>query len=298
MQFLDSKHIDRARWEQLEMSKGAHFFSALSYLDAVAENWGAYILDDYRAAIVIPFKQRLGQRWVYQPLFFRASEWLGDWSESEKDQLVKQLKLDFSSGCFNVDSKAGDDLCYQILAPSADFRTRYNKLATRMLKKGENSDLIVTNELHEDDFVALLVSELKGKADTWDANGQIVFKALMNNYQDKGQLRYFGLILHGKLVGGIVTLVRENRMLYLKGSATVEAKKMGAMYLAMDKAIEEAMLSNRVFDFGGSRIDGVKRFNENLGGESVFYQSISWDRSPVAFKILKVVKEKWKKIKK
>lgn len=297
MHFLDAKNIDRARWEQLVNSKGEHFFSSLNYLDAVAENWGAYIIDDYRAAIVVPFKQKVGQRWVYQPLFFRASEWLGDWRENEKNQLLSQLKTDFNSGRFLYHDNEGGELCYQVIEPTSDFRLHYNKLAKRMLKKGINSELVLTNELHDMDFLSLLVSELKEKADTWGNNGQKVFMALLNNYRSNGNLRFYGVVLHGKLVGGVVTLWRDKRVLYLKGSANIEAKKMGAMYLAMDKAIEEALSSNHVFDFGGSRIDGVKRFNENLGGTSVFYQSTSWDSSPLLLKMIKKVKEKWKKIK-
>lgn len=297
MHFLEAKDIDRECWEQLVEQKGEHFFSSLSYLDAVAENYGAYILDEYRAAIIVPYKQKLGQRWVYQPLFYRASEWLGDWKEHEKELFFNQLKLDFSSGYFIFDNNQENELSYQIIAPTSDFRVRYNKLAKRMLKKGENSELTLINELHESDFVEMLVRELKEKADTWNDHGQKVFKALIKNYRDREALKFYGVVLHGKLVGGVVTLVRPNRILYLKGSATLEAKKMGAMYLVMDKAIEDAMLSNRVFDFGGSRIDGVKRFNENLGGISMFYQSISWDRSPLMFRIIKIVKEKWKKIK-
>ena len=50
-----------------------------------------------------------------------------------------------------------------------------------------------------------------------------------------------------------------------------------------------------LFDFGGSRVEGVRRFNVNLGGKDSFYSSIEWNNAPFWFNWLKKMQGIWKK---
>ncbi|MGY8927293.1 MAG: hypothetical protein ACKVJC_08360, partial [Flavobacteriales bacterium] len=72
----------------------------------------------------------------------------------------------------------------------------------------------------------------------------------------------------------------------LKGTVTEEVKKNGGMYLALNSAIETADSNNKVFDFGGSRISGVKKFNSNLGGEDISYYFLEENKAPLWHKVI------------
>jgi hypothetical protein len=100
---------------------------------------------------------------------------------------------------------------------------------------------------------------------------------------------------HGRSLGGISLLQNNQKLLYLKGAFEDQAKKNGAMYGAMNHAIQVAHSMNLSFDFGGSRVPGVREFNLTLGGEDVSYDMLSWDNSPRWFKLIKRVKELWKR---
>ena len=53
-------------------------------------------------------------------------------------------------------------------------------------------------------------------------------------------------------------------------------------------------IKGKVFDFGGSRVQGVRNFNQNLGGRDVHYSMLNWNNSPewykVAHKMAKMMK--------
>lgn len=295
MKFIESTHIDKEVWSDLTINHSTHFFSETNYLDAVAENWGAYVKGNYEAVLVIPYRVKFGLKWVYLPLFYRSSEWVGNWTEEEKEEIKSRLLKDFNGGniAFEESNVDTSDFFYQVIHPNQEHRTNYNKLATRMLKKAQHSELKQTNELHLDVFVKLIAKELQAKVGVWDEEGIAVFKNLVNNYAKDDKLKFYGAILHGELVGGIVTLISNNRILYLKGTATIEAKKMGAIYMVMDAAIHDAMQKKCTFDFGGSRVDGVARFNYNLGGTDVHYQNMVWDNFPFWFRLMKRLKNRW-----
>jgi len=295
MKFIESTHIDKEIWGELTKNDAIHFFSDLNYLDAVAENWGVYVKGNYEAILVIPYRVKFGVKWAYLPLFYRSSEWIGNWTEEEKQEVKSQLLKDFRGGniAFEESTVESTDFFYQVILPNQEYQNDYNKLASRMLKKAEHSELKHTSELHLDTFVKLIAKELKAKVGVWDEEGISVFKNLVENYAKDDKLKFYGTILHGELVGGIATLVSNNRILYLKGTATIEAKKMGAMYMVMDAAINDAMQKKYTFDFGGSRVDGVARFNYNLGGTDVHYQNMIWDNFPFWFRLIKRLKNRW-----
>ena len=294
MKFIESIAIDKDAWLRLTQQNSVHLFSEITYLDAVAENWGAYVKGNYEAAIVIPYRMKFSMKWVYIPLFYRASEWIGTWSDEEKNQVLAKLQKEFNAGELSIEDENDEQYFYQSISSNAEFQSDYNKLAHRMLKKAMNSPLTLTNEFHEEAFMRLIVSELSQKVTVWNEVGKSVFMKLIRNYQDGDRMKFYGTILHGDLVGGIVVLESDSRNLYLKGTATVEAKKMGAMYLLMDTAIQDALKKKCTFDFGGSRVDGVARFNQNLGGINVHYRVIKWDNFPYWFIVLKRIKNKWK----
>jgi hypothetical protein len=97
-----------------------------------------------------------------------------------------------------------------------------------------------------------------------------------------------------QVVGGLILVEYKNSLLYLKGAFSKESKDQGAMYAAMNEAIAYARSNSLRFDFGGSRVEGVRRFNINLGGQDVHYAVLKWNHAPFWFNFLKKMKGKWK----
>jgi hypothetical protein len=294
--FKESKAINIEKWNTLLTINNAHVFNSTHYIDKITENWGAYIKGNYEGALLIAFRKKLGITWCYLPPFYRASEWIGSWTNKEKEDVLKQLKRDFKKGHFATHEVRANSthFYHQQIEPNTNYVEQYNKLTKRMLKKAQNSELIETNDFHKTDFIQLIVNELKEKNVHWDKNEISCFEQLIDTLEKGDLLNYTGVVLKGKLVGGLLSIPFNNRVLYLKGTATLEAKKLGAMYYLMDNAISSAMKKNCTFDFGGSRIEGVAQFNHHFGGEDAYYTYFEWDNTPTWFQLIKKIRDKWK----
>ena len=120
-------------------------------------------------------------------------------------------------------------------------------------------------------------------------------EALVKSLKKDQLLKVVAVRKENTIVGGLFLVEFNHSLLYLKGAFTPDSKKEGAMYGVMQYAIELAKAQNKRFDFGGSRVEGVRRFNVNLGGKDVTYHSFEWDNSPLWFKILKRAKTAWKR---
>lgn len=286
------EEIDVEKWNLLvDQTPGSSFFSYSWYLDAVAENWSVLTDEEYSFGIALPFSVRMGVKTLYTPIFIRALEWLGTSIESEKVKDVVDSLFPNRSFCVKqpVLGSESEHLEYQEVL--RDDSWKINSQAKRMLKKAEKAEFII-QETDTYEFVFQVIqSELIGKHEGLDEKSQGRLEQLFVHAKAEGKLRSY--VIEG--VGGIVCLVDDQKTMYLKGAVYEEGKSNGAMYALLNKAIEQTREEGRYFDFGGSRVPGVKRFNRNLGGTDAFYERYVRDASPIWYKFVKSTRKLWKK---
>jgi hypothetical protein len=78
----------------------------------------------------------------------------------------------------------------------------------------------------------------------------------------------------------------------LKGAANDKARNQGLMYACMKNEIENTLQEGKIFDFGGSSIEGVKRFNLNFGSDDIEYYEYEWNHAPWWWRLLKYIRKK------
>ena len=293
MQLVSRSNIDIVKWNHLvENTPGAAFFSYSWYLDEIAENWCVFVDDVYSKGIAIPFTVRLGVKMAYTPIFVSYVEWLGD-SKYDQTELLNVLRKEFK----------GFDLAFktQLLnIPSEDFSSQYifpnddSKLgsqAKRMLNKATKAGYKTNVTDQFEKVFGLIESELKGKFTGMTDESLSRLESAIVSARRVGVLKVFEVISDEKVVGGVICLEKEDQLYYLKGAADSISKKNGAMYFAINASIEYAKWKKILFDFGGSRVEGVRKFNENLGGQNNDYFFYSEDNSPLWFRLLKRLKK-------
>jgi lipid II:glycine glycyltransferase (peptidoglycan interpeptide bridge formation enzyme) len=118
---------------------------------------------------------------------------------------------------------------------------------------------------------------------------------LVSNLALNERLTCFGIFSDGKLEGGMFFMETNTKRMYLKGAARKLTRDSGGMYLCMHYAIQEAIQEQKKFDFGGSEVEGVRRFNQNLGGIDQHYYIYDWNKTPFWFKWSKQLYQQWKK---
>ena len=297
MKIIQREHIDIQKWNALvSSSPNNSVFSLSTYLDAVAENWCVLTDDQYSKGIALPYTVRLGIKVVYTPIFVRYLEWFGE--EIENLETIKAIiQNEFQHGqlsstvCF--ENKKSDEFIFQI-SENQDEQV-INSQAKRMLSKFEKAGFAIHLEADEEEILKIIKAELPQKVKSLNDKSLTSLEALVKSLKKHHLLQVIAVKKEDTLAGGLFLVEFNQSLLYLKGAFTPESKKEGAMYGVMQYAIELAKAQNKRFDFGGSRVEGVRRFNVNLGGKDVTYHSFEWDNSPLWFKILKRAKTAWKR---
>lgn len=269
MKFIERKEIDAEKWDALVSNQGMSFFSYSWYLDAVAENWCVLVDDEYSNGIALPYTKRMGVEILYVPIFGRYMQAFGELTGSDIDQIRNRfnvIELATVSNLFGSETQR----VHQVIT---DFENRkVSSQAKRSLKKATNSGVTLTENQSFDSVIEAIEAELQDKFKGVDAERIARLKQLFKSAEEKGYLKVFE-VSDGNETGGIVCLMNDSHVLYLKGACPENLKKNGGMYFALNAAIEFAQSKELRFDFGGSNIEGVQRFNKNLGGvdQSYFY---------------------------
>ncbi len=262
MKFIERENINAEKWDALVQNEDASFFSYSWYLDAVAEHWCILVDEDYSKGIALPYTKRMGVEILYVPIFSRSMQAIGEFLKSDLDLIqnrFKVIELATTSNVFGTELKR----VHQVVT---DFENRkLSSQAKRSLKKATNSNISVTHNTSYEAIFLAIEEELQDKFKGVDAERIARLKQLFQSAEKNGVLKVFE-VSDGKETGGIACLVNDSEVLYLKGACPENLKKNGGMYLALQSAIEFAQEQHLKFDFGGSNVEGVQRFNKNLGG--------------------------------
>ncbi|MCH2224933.1 MAG: hypothetical protein MK066_09215 [Crocinitomicaceae bacterium] len=287
------KDLNVSEWDALvEKNQGA-FFSYAWYLDAVAENWCVIVSEDYSQGIALPFTIRLKQEILYVPIFVSYLEWLGTSTDytSINDLIHSRFKIietAFKQAVLGLDFQTY--VC-QFIEPNEEVKI--SSQAKRMFKKADKLEYEITvNDSFEGVF-DIIKSELNGKFTGLNDTSLSWLKQLFERSKERGTLKCFQLRKNNSLEGGIICFEDSNQILYVKGAVLDTSRKNGGMYQLIQSAKLEAKSSNKTFDFGGSRVEGVRRFNHNLGGKDREYFAYFCDNGPAWFRWLRLIKKRW-----
>lgn len=283
----DSKEI-KEQWDQLVFQNNASVFSESNYLDATSENWVILYSSDLKSGMACPYVVKGGISVLVTPFFNRFMEWVGE--PVSEEELVKVLKSEFKVADLQVGKGfSGNQRIYQRLESGM---LKLNQQAKRSINKAK--EFSVKQEVLVPVMMHLLQTELANRIHGISTITLPILEKLVLGYE-YSRLGQFNLYRENEWLGGIWILETDSTVLYLKGTTTEEAKKLGGMYKLMLTAIEYADSKGKIFDFGGSNVESVRRFNLNFGAEDVVYSQLSWNNAPFWWRTLKMIRDKWTK---
>jgi hypothetical protein len=289
MKFTSRDNIDLQKWDDLVLkTPGSSLFSLSVYLDEIAENWMVYVDENYTKGIAVPFASRLGVKTCYTPIFITTFEWLGE-ERGELSTFLKEVKSVFPLGNFCIRQQAETQDCTtyveQIIQPHSAIEI--GSQAKRMLNKSQKVGHRVEYSNDPKPILALIRSELLPKISSLTETNVERLERALRRLDAHKQVRILSVFDKQQCIGGLFLIDFNETVLYLKGAFTDEAKKNGAMYNAMNFAIHQAYKEGKTFDFGGSRVEGVRHFNHQLSGADRYYYCYQWDNSPSWYRMMK-----------
>lgn len=274
------------KWDALVKKHNASVFSTSAYLNAVSTSWMILYNNDETEGIACPFTRKMGVNFLVSPFFFRYVEWVG--TTDKLSEAIPHLQAQFQVCDLSVNSVISDvQKRYQVLEPNT---LKLNQQAKRSLAKAAN--FAVQDFWSPKELITLIREELNPRISTLNHQTDYFLAQLIKSHQALA-IRQLNLLKGETWQGGIWLLETEKVVYYLKGTVKAEAKKNGGMYLLIQEAITQAHQTSKTFDFGGSDVENVRRFNLNFGGEDVFYGQMQWNHAPWWWKIARWLKNRF-----
>lgn len=297
--YVKRENLDIKKYDDcIEQSLQSSIYGFSWYLDIVADNWDALVLDDYKAVMPIPWRKKFFIKYAYPPFWLLQ---LGIYSieNINEDDFIKELLSRFKF----VESRTNR---YNSFSKFSSFfkRKEYQELE---LEK-EYSDIL--NEFKKDRKKDLQKAKKFDLTERWKDNPQNLIQLFKDNvgkrtlnikekdYQVLSNLigvclqKNKGEILsifdtENKIVASGFFLKHKEKVTILISSTDFKNRKNGANTFLIDRAIFKFYRNFKTFNFGGSSINSVASFFTSFGAKTINYSEMKINNLPFFYKLFK-----------
>lgn len=266
---LKNKSIDYKRWDEcISLSNNGLIYAYTWFLDVVSPDWEALIADDYAYVMPLPLKTRYKIPYLVQPLL---SQQLGifsvhDISEAIVRKFIKEIPY-FSYGLAlndcNYYAKAEIFPNY-ILSLERNYReitANFSKNTLRNIDKASKLGLKI-RKLTPETYINFYFSVDKH----FLSPQQPILEQLIHKGIENDAIELWGVnSSENQLIAALCILKSHNRLIYLLPVSNESGKKSFAMFLLIDELIRQHANEQKIFDFEGSRIEGIARLYTGFG---------------------------------
>ena len=302
---LRREQIDSQKWDTIIAQSMVGTIYNYSYvLDALFPKWSALIIGDYDYIFPITLSKKLGITYFYPPLFHSYFSIFSTKNVSDKIQaaFLNELKhyclfyefpfLPVTTTQFPkeilVKPKVGQLL--NLRDNETQLKQNFNKQLTRNLKKSHHLELKfeINNHLLQE-VVQTFQLNVGHKLKELTPSSYEALARFMQATISAGKGSIYACYTDDQLLAiGFFTFSNQ-RIIYHKGGNTSEGKKISAMSALLQYVILSHSNSATSFDFGGSSIPSIKRYNDSFGAEQhTFYTLI---RKPILIHCIKFLKK-------
>jgi len=288
IRYIRRKEIDIAKYDAcIETAINARIYAYSWYLDIVADNWDALVLDDYKAVMPLPFlrlKKMLFFKRIAQPNFCQQ---LGVFSVNNLSEIVNEFMIQFSALNFknysfnsfykfnnnSFDCKVIEKVNYELglVKSYQEIQKKYSKNLKRNLKKAYEIELVISSEITISQFLSMKENNKKHKIRGFQYKRM---KCLMEELIQLNLGSIYGVYFENKLIASAFFVEEKHRITHLFSATTYIGKKNGGIPYLFDTTIKNNATKDMVFDFEGSMIPNVARFFKSFGAQKINYYSL------------------------
>jgi hypothetical protein len=261
----------------IENSLQSRIYAFSWYLDMVADHWDVLVLNDYEAVMPIPWKQKLGFKYVTQPYFCQQLGIFSFTTISEETQLEfikkipsKFLKVSLALNSQNmlISQQVKKNLFVQLSKNHETLCKNYSKGRKHAIKVAEKNQLIVA----ETSIQSLIDIQKKGyQYEFSEEKLQKLSKQLWQ--QQKGEV--LGIFKDEVLLGGALFVFSTKRIVYLFSAFTELGRELQAASYLLNYILKKNENSQLIFDFEGGNIPNMGKFYRSFGAEEEIYALVT-----------------------
>ncbi len=301
IQFVNHLDIDTEKWDDcIDNASNKLVYAYSWYLDTIAPEWDALVLDDYQAVFPIISNKKFGIDYLYPPFW---AQQLGVFS---KEHVSKNLVTDFIKAIPKqykfIDAWVNsyneiDEEFNHVMRDNYELNLNqsyeqiyegYSSQTKRNLKNAQKVKLELL-DYEEPEILINLFRNNRGKEVS--SFSELDYERLkhvmhVSRYRKFGRV-YTVLDKRNSICAGAFVLITPDRIIFLFSATDSYGKETSAMTYLIDQIIMTYAGRETLFDFEGSNIEGLARFYSGFGAKKNQYPQLIINRLPFYLKWLK-----------
>ncbi|MEO6404259.1 MAG: GNAT family N-acetyltransferase [Ferruginibacter sp.] len=302
LRYVSYHDIDKKKWDEcIMLSANKLIYVNSFYLDAMAGEWDALVLNDYDVVMPVLRRKKWGIKYLYQPAFMQQG---GLYHKAPLAQDVPFNIYKLLQQHYRFAEIALNYANPRVSFPGVSFSSRnnyildlhrsyesitagYAKNVTQELRRLQKFNLNYVVSTDTDEAIEIY-RDLYGNEMTYSKRDYLLFQLLCKKLIQEESV----LVRHIKNDAGeplaVALLLKDNRRLYNIISCILPTgKKYSANYFLYDSLIKEFSGKKLLLDFEGSDKVGIKYFYEKFTQANQPYFFMKFNRLPWPLKLFK-----------
>jgi hypothetical protein len=295
IQYLTRSQIDTSKWDQcISRAANGRIYACSFYLDCMAQQWDALVLNDYDAVMPLTWNSKYGIHYLYQP--FLAAQ-LGVFGSDNVRVFIEAIPGHFryidiylnsgNTNALNTESVLlRDNYILDLHHPYEELNNAYRENIRRNIKKAKQAGCKVVKNFDVETVIALASTQMHLHDKNVEENiGR--FRRLYMLLRAGNKATTYGISLHNEVIASCVFFFSHNRAYYILVGNHPNGKTIGASHALIDAFIADHAGQDLLLDFEGSDIRNLAFFYSSFGAVQEIYPALKINRLPFYLKWLK-----------
>lgn len=273
---LTYPQIDKQKWDAcINRSSNRLIYAKSFYLDAMAANWDALVLNDYEAVMPLTWKKKWGIRYLYQPPFmqqggiFFIAPLSNSLLQAFTDKAFSLFK--FAEITLNYMNDAGEiknglvsmrnNFLLPLQSSYEEIYSSFEAVTKKNIKRSRNRELQYQYSPHYIPVLKLYKKLYAERLPFFTQNDYPNFSLVCKKLSEQNNL-IIRTVRDSKdtLMAACILLIDSSRIYNIISCITNEGKIAQANYFLYDQLIKEFSKSKYILDFEGSDVKGIAEF--------------------------------------
>jgi hypothetical protein len=300
IQYVPYRQIDKQKWDAcIAGADNGLIYATSIYLDLMADNWDALVMDDYSLVMPLTWKKKYGIHYLYQPFFTSSLGVFGqaidavildDFLTAVPDKFKYwDIYLNHANHFGLVHFKLYERMNYvlPLNEPYEKLLDKFRENIRRNIKKAVKLNCIVKKNIPVNEITELAAGQAPGFAAVSQQDFE-KFTKLYTQLQLQGAAVTYGVYSPTQqLLASAVFFFFNRRAYYILAANHPNGKAFGASHALIDTFIKDHAGKNMLLDFEGSDISSLAFFYSSFGATEEKYVGLKLNRLPKLLQLFK-----------
>lgn len=300
IEYVRYQQIDPVKWDAcIAAASNGLIYGYTIYLDNMAANWDALILNDYEVVMPLIWNRKYGFYYLYQPFFTPCLGVFGNHiAAGLVDQFLTAIPARFKYWDISLNHgnyfQLQDFDLYERMNYVLDLQLPYETIYTtfrdnikRNVKKAVQLNCFTKKDIPVKDVITLAFEQSKNYAPIKEADYDR-FENLYRQLHEKNLAITYGVYTpNEQLVASCVLFYSHKRIYYILVGNHPNGKTIGASHALLNAFIKDHAGQDLLLDFEGSDIRNLAFFYSSFGATQEKYAGIKLNRLPKLARMFK-----------